>query len=77
MKDLFTKKRRLKEQGIVELEAGCNAIIQKSMPQKSKDLGSFTFPVTIGNFTVAKALLDLGTSINLMPLSMLKKFEDF
>ncbi|XP_068480948.1 uncharacterized protein [Phaseolus vulgaris] len=76
MKDLLTKKRRLKEQGIVELEAGCSAIIQKSLPQKSKDPGSFTLPVTIGNFTVAKALLDLGASINLMPLSMLKKIGD-
>ena len=30
-------------------------------------------PVTIGNLTIEKALLDLGASINLMPLSMLKK----
>ncbi|XP_068500477.1 uncharacterized protein [Phaseolus vulgaris] len=76
MKELLTKKRRLKEQGIVELEAGCSAIIKKSLPQKSKDPGSFTLPVTIRNFTVAKALLDLGASINLMPLSMLKKIGD-
>jgi len=76
MKELLTKKRRLKEQGIVELEAGCSAIIKKSLPQKSKDPGSFTLPVIIRNFTVAKALLDLGASINLMPLSMLKKIGD-
>ena len=51
----------------MELEVGCSAIIQKSLPQKSKDPGSFTFPDTIGNLTVGKALLDLGASINLMP----------
>jgi len=45
------------------LEVGCSAIIQKSLPQKSRDPESFTFPVTIGNLTVEKALLDLGTSI--------------
>ena len=76
MKELLTKKRRLKEQGIVELEAGCSAIIQKSLPQKYKDFESFSFPVTIGIFIVAKALPDLGASINLMPLSMLMKIGD-
>ncbi|XP_068498131.1 uncharacterized protein [Phaseolus vulgaris] len=76
MKELLTKKRKLDDQEIVELEAGCSAIIQKSLPQKSRDPGSFTLPVTIGNLTIGKALLDLGASINLMPLSMLKKIAD-
>ncbi|XP_047180403.1 uncharacterized protein LOC124847056 [Vigna umbellata] len=60
----------------MELEAGCNAIIQKSLPQKSKDPGSFTIPVTIGTLPVGKGLLDLGASINLMPLSILKRIWD-
>jgi len=76
MKDPLTKKRILKEQGIVELEARCMAIIKKSLPQKSRDPGSFTLPVTIGYFTVGKALLYLGASINLKPPSMLKKIGD-
>ncbi|XP_068492199.1 uncharacterized protein [Phaseolus vulgaris] len=76
MKELLTKKRKFNDQEIVELEAGCSAIIQKSLPQKSRDPGSFTLPVTIGNLTVGKALLDLGASINLMPSSMLKKIGD-
>nr|KYP46524.1 hypothetical protein KK1_031873 [Cajanus cajan] len=76
MKDLLTKKRKLSEDGTVELEAGCSAIIQKSLPQKSRDPGSFTLPVTIGNVSVGKALLDLGASINLMPLSMLQRIGE-
>ena len=60
----------------MELEVGCSAIIQKSLPQKSKDPGNFTLPVIIGNFSVAKALLDLGASIDLTLLSMLKKIGD-
>ncbi|XP_020209283.1 uncharacterized protein LOC109794224 [Cajanus cajan] len=76
MKELLTKKRKLSEDETVELEAGCSAIIQKSLPQKSRDLGSFTLPVTIGNLSVGKALLDLGASINLMPLSMLQRIGD-
>ncbi|XP_052734103.1 uncharacterized protein LOC128196651 [Vigna angularis] len=75
MKELLTKKRRFSDE-TVELEAGCSAIIQKSLPQKSKDPGSFTIPVTIGTLAVGKALLDLGASINLMPLSMLRRIGD-
>ena len=76
MKELLTKKKKFPEQETIELEAGCSVIIQKSLPQKSRDLGSFTLPVTIGNLTVERALLDLGASINLIPLSMLKKIGD-
>ncbi|XP_027368381.1 uncharacterized protein LOC113874354 [Abrus precatorius] len=75
MKELFTKKMRFSEE-TVELEACCNAIIQKSIPQKIKDLGSFIIPVTIGALPVEKVLLDLGASINLMPLSMLKRIGE-
>jgi len=72
----LTKKRKIPDQETVELEAGCIAIIQKSLPQKSRDLGSFTLPVTTGNLTVGRTLLDLGGSINLIPLSMLKKIGE-
>jgi len=75
MKELLTKKRRFFEE-IVELEAGCSAIIQKSLPQKSKDTGSFTIRVTIGILPGGKTLPDLGASINLMPLSMLWRIGD-
>nr|KYP68171.1 hypothetical protein KK1_021791 [Cajanus cajan] len=73
MKDLLTKKRKFIEQEIIELEAGCSAIIQKNLPPKFKDPGSFTIPITIGDLSVGRALLDLGASINLMPLSMLDR----
>jgi len=36
----------------------------------------FNIPVAIAVLSVHKALLDLGASINLMPLSMLKKIGD-
>jgi len=41
--------KKFLEQETIELEAGCSAIIQKSLPQKYKDPRSFTVPVTIGN----------------------------
>ena len=38
-----------------------------------QDLGAFTIPCTVGSLHFAKALCDLGASINLMPLSIYKK----
>ncbi|XP_070017754.1 uncharacterized protein [Nicotiana sylvestris] len=43
--------------------------------EKLSDLGSFTIPCTIGSFAFAKALCDLGASINLMPLAIYKRLE--
>jgi hypothetical protein len=48
--------------------------LQKKLPPKLKDLGSFTIPCSIGNSIFEKALYDLGASINLTPLSIFKKF---
>jgi len=45
MKELLTMKRRIMVDETIELEARCSAIIQKSNPEKSRDLGSFTIPV--------------------------------
>ena len=70
LKDIISKKRRLEEFEIVKLFEECSAILQKKLPQKLKDLGSFTLPCTIGNSFFDKVLCDLGASINLMPLSV-------
>nr|GEW92973.1 hypothetical protein [Tanacetum cinerariifolium] len=43
--------------------------IDKSIPQKEKDPGSFTLPCYINNVCFNNALADLGTSISAMPLS--------
>ncbi|QHO29550.1 Retrotransposon gag protein [Arachis hypogaea] len=39
------------------------------------DPGSFVIPCTIGDVTIQRALCDLGASINLMPLSVMKKLQ--
>lgn len=38
-----------------------------------KDLGLFTIPCKICDYTFDRALMDLGASINLMPLSIFNK----
>ena len=59
----------------MRLTITCSAVIQKSLPAKIKDYGSFTIPCTIGKYEFKKALFDLGASINLMPLSMVQRLS--
>ncbi|XP_047171480.1 uncharacterized protein LOC124839638 [Vigna umbellata] len=75
LKEFLTKKRKYIEEETIVVQGNCSAIIQKLLPPKLKDLGSFTIPCTIGNISVGRALIDLGVSINLMSLSMFKKIE--
>ena len=72
MKDILSQKRRLADFETVNLTEERNAILQRKLPQKLKDPGSFTIPCTIGNAIFKRALCDLGASINLMPLSIFK-----
>ncbi|KAL5552651.1 hypothetical protein UlMin_040052 [Ulmus minor] len=73
MKDMLTKKRRFGEFENVALTRECSAVLQNKLSPKLKDPGSFTIPCSIGNQYFGKALCDLGSSINLMPMSIFKK----
>ena len=44
MKEILSKKRKMVEEGIVNLTATYSAIIQQKLPAKMKDPGSFTIP---------------------------------
>ena len=74
-KDIMSKKMRFSEEGVVNLTATYSAVIQRSLPVKMQDLNSFTIPCTIGNVEFKKALCDSGASINLMPLSTVKRLS--
>ncbi|XP_019434394.1 PREDICTED: uncharacterized protein LOC109341053 [Lupinus angustifolius] len=73
MKELLTRKRSYQEKEVVSLNVTYSAILQTNIPHKSKDPGSVTISFTIGNGSVGKALVDLGASISLMTLSMMKR----
>ena len=51
----------------------CSTILQRNLPPKLKDPRSFSTPYIIGNMAIGKALCDLGASIKLIPLSIVKK----
>nr|GEU51739.1 hypothetical protein [Tanacetum cinerariifolium] len=57
---------------MVKLNAQCSTVLQKELPPKEKDPGSFVLPCIIGNTTVSNALTHLGASISVMPFSMFK-----
>ncbi|KAK4571039.1 hypothetical protein RGQ29_029758 [Quercus rubra] len=73
LKDIISKKRKLEEHETVMLTEESRAILQKKLPPKLKDSGSFTIPCTIGKSYFDRVLCDLGASINLMPLSVFRK----
>ena len=75
MKDILNKKRKLDEDEVVSLSANCSAIIHKNLPLKVQDPRSFNIPYTIGNYEFGRALCDFGSSINLMPLSVVKRLS--
>ena len=56
MKDILSKKRKLDEERVVSLSTTCNIVIQKNLPWKMQDLGSFTIPCTIADYELGKAL---------------------
>ncbi|KAK4733809.1 hypothetical protein R3W88_008070 [Solanum pinnatisectum] len=72
MKELVTKKMILGFETI-EVSHSCSAIMTKELIEKRKDPRAFTIPCTIGMLQFAKALCDLGASINLMPYAIYKQ----
>ncbi|XP_058745880.1 uncharacterized protein LOC131618730 [Vicia villosa] len=73
MKDIISKKRTIESDPIILTET-CSAILQgMKIPVKKKDRGSVTIPCTIGDWSFKKALIDLGASVSLMPLSIYKR----
>ncbi|XP_062094139.1 uncharacterized protein LOC133800204 [Humulus lupulus] len=75
MKEIFSKKRKLRYYETVTLTEECSAIIQEKLPPKLKDPGSFNIPCSIRGSVVTKALCDLGVSVNLFPLSIFQKLN--
>ncbi|RYQ95428.1 hypothetical protein Ahy_B08g090709 [Arachis hypogaea] len=75
MKELLTRKSSLKGGQTIVMNKECSALIQPEMPTKRKDPGSFHIPCAIGETMFDKGFYDLGASINLMPLSLMKKLQ--
>ncbi|XP_016168490.1 uncharacterized protein LOC107611037 [Arachis ipaensis] len=73
LKNAISEKKALMGDETVVLTKESSALVQKKLPPKMPDFKSFLIPCTIGTITFEKALCDLSSSINLMPLSMMRK----
>src|SRR3954469_18044670 len=73
MKDIISKRRTIDSDPIILTET-CSAILQgMKIPIKKRDRGSVTTPCAIGDRSLKKALIGLGASVSLMPLSIYKR----
>nr|GEU56012.1 reverse transcriptase domain-containing protein [Tanacetum cinerariifolium] len=72
LKALLFNKEKLLELANTPLNENCSAVILKKLPKKLGDLGKFLILCGFSELK-RKALADLGASINLIPLSILKK----
>ncbi|CAN6721074.1 unnamed protein product [Malus baccata var. baccata] len=70
LKELCTTRKRMSTKEVVKVGENVSAILQRKLPPKCKDPGSFTIPCVIGNIRFESAMLDLGASINVMPYSI-------
>jgi len=71
LKELCTHKRRLKGNERINMGRNIFALIGKfvpKIPEKCKDPGTFCVLCIIGNNKFENAMLDMGASINVMPL---------
>nr|XP_027120589.1 uncharacterized protein LOC113737579 [Coffea arabica] len=72
LKELSTNRNKLNFQDKVRVGENVSAVLQKKLPQKCKDQSMFTIPCIIGQKRIERGMLDLGASINVMPLFIFK-----
>ncbi|CAM9000903.1 unnamed protein product [Rhodiola kirilowii] len=70
LKELCTNRRRSTREDQELLSKNVSAVIQRKVPPKCGDPGTYTIPCTIGNIRIENCMLDLGASINVLPYSI-------
>nr|GEZ60833.1 reverse transcriptase domain-containing protein [Tanacetum cinerariifolium] len=76
-KSLLSNKEKLFKLARTPLNKHCSAVILKKLLEKLRDPGKFVIPCDFLLMDECLALADLGTSINLMPLSVWNKLSLF
>nr|GEW10159.1 reverse transcriptase domain-containing protein [Tanacetum cinerariifolium] len=75
IKSLLTNNEKLLELARTPLNEHCSAVLFKNLPENLGDPGKFLIPYDFSRMDECLALADLGTSINLMPLSVWNKLS--
>ncbi|GJY17839.1 reverse transcriptase domain-containing protein [Tanacetum coccineum] len=74
-KSLLSNKEKLFELTNTLLNENCSVVLLKKLPEKLGDPGKFLIPCDFPELDECLALADLGTSINLMPISVWKQLS--
>nr|GEZ78471.1 reverse transcriptase domain-containing protein [Tanacetum cinerariifolium] len=72
-KSLLNNKEKLFDLAPIPMNENCSAVILKKLPEKLRDPGRFLISCDFLKLDECLALVDLGESINLMPLSIWRK----
>nr|GEW86999.1 hypothetical protein [Tanacetum cinerariifolium] len=59
----------------IDLTEHVSAVLSSSLPPMFKDPRAPLISVVVGNIAIKKALLDLGSSINILPASLVDKYD--
>ncbi|KAJ9145739.1 hypothetical protein P3X46_028085 [Hevea brasiliensis] len=70
LKELCTTKHKLRNNEKIDVGENVSALIQRKLPPKCKDPGSFSIPCKIDESRFEGAMADLGASINVMSNSV-------
>nr|GEW52650.1 reverse transcriptase domain-containing protein [Tanacetum cinerariifolium] len=70
LKDLIGNQEKLSEMARTTMNEHCSMVILNKLPRKLGDPGKFLIPCEFSKMDECLALVDLGASINLMPLSV-------
>ena len=73
LKELCFAKKTFKTNETLKASEHISAILQTGLPPKCKDLGVFWIPCELGDLNFPKSMLDLGASVNVLPLSVFEK----
>ncbi|CAM8972121.1 unnamed protein product [Rhodiola kirilowii] len=70
LKELCINRRRNAGNDQELMSRNVSAVMQRKVPPKCGDPGTYTIPCKIGNIRIDNCMLDLGASINVLPISI-------
>ncbi|CAM8890380.1 unnamed protein product [Rhodiola kirilowii] len=70
LKELCINRRRSTRYDQELVSRNVSVVIQRKVPPKYGDPGTYTIPCTIGNIRIENCMLDLAASINVLPFSI-------
>ncbi|XP_035842040.1 uncharacterized protein LOC118488794 [Helianthus annuus] len=75
IKELCTQKRQQKVPKLVDLKERVSTVLKGDLPPKLQDPGTPFINIQVGNFQTARALLDLGAGVSILPGGLYDQYD--